>query len=769
MKTYLIHFLTVCVCLYVATVGATEKNDAKTEKNVKPFILAEAGKTAWKIVLPEMPSVVEKTAARELGEHLKLVTGADFPTISETELNVDKNSEGNTKRKKLIFVGKTRAGSELVGEKKFQFDEIFIRAHQGNLYLNGHERRGTLYAVYSFLQDTVGVRWWTRTETYIPKKPTLEIPGNLEVSYAPQIISREMYHRWAQPTVFSARMKGNGFLTEEYGGRVDIMYFVHSFNKVLPPEELFEKHPEWYSLIDGKRTGDHSQLCLTNDEMRAEYTRRVLENLRKHPDTKFVDISQNDWHGWCECEKCRAFDEREGSKAGVLLTFINQVAEDIEKEFPDVLVETLAYHQSRKPPKTIRPRDNVLIRLCSIECSFLQPLDGEQNTEFASDIEGWSKIAKHLFIWDYVTNYDDYLGPFPNYYALAPNVRYFVKHGAVGLFEEGEGDDLADMRNWVLLRLMWEPELDENALITEFCDGYYGPEITPFIWKYMKTLVQRAREVDVYLGCFSCKTPKWLDLETLNQATRIMNAAVEKSVSVYGADSVQVQRLRRAKMAVDLVWLDRYFSLRNDAKMQNLPFEGPKNLAVAMADFAEMCEKSKTKSFVIHQEGQFQERIDMMKNYAVTVQNPPEYCTELDTSRWFVFDDALYNNHKNVAERVEDHASIDGKATKMDTRVDWHTSCRPSVQGKYRIFVSMRADATIDKGVAASVGVYDPETKKGALSLTLNVEKLKGTNYRWLDCGVVEFTPTSYIWFAHRHDENVQAVYVDRLILVDEN
>ena len=139
-----------------------------------------------------------------------------------------------------------------------------------------------------------------------------------------------------------------------------------------------------------------------------------------------------------------------------------------------MLVESLAYQYTRKPPKTIKPRDNVLIRLCTIKCSYIQPLDGEQNRKFAADIEGWSKIARHLFIWDYTTNYNDYLGPHPNLRVLVPNVRYFIKHGAIGLFEEGEGDDFCELKNWLLLRVMWEPNLDGEKLIGEFLSGYYG-------------------------------------------------------------------------------------------------------------------------------------------------------------------------------------------------------------------------------------------------------------------------------------------------------
>ena len=379
--------------------------------------LANGGATAWKIVLPDEPTMVEKTAARELSEHLKLVTGANFPTLAERDVP----AEG----KSLIFVGHTARAPK----KDYKFDEILIKMDRGSLILAGHQKRGCLYAVYSFLQDVVGVRWWTAEATLLPKKPTLVVADDLNVSYAPQMISREMYHRDAQPTVFSARMKGNGSLTPQYGGAVRIINFVHSFYKYLPPEKYFAAHPDWYSEHDGKREHEHAQLCLTNEAMTRELIKNVLETLRNNRDAKMIDVSQNDWFGFCTCPKCKAIDDAEGSHAGTLVLMLNRVAEAVEKEFPDVLVESLAYQYTRKPPKTIKPRDNVLIRLCTIECSYIQPLDGPQNRKFAADMEGWSKLAKHLFVWDYTTNYNDYLGPHPNLRVLAPNVRYFVKHG----------------------------------------------------------------------------------------------------------------------------------------------------------------------------------------------------------------------------------------------------------------------------------------------------------------------------------------------------
>jgi len=722
--------------------------------------LAKDGATGWRIVLPNEPTIVEKTAARELSEHLKLVTGADFKTIAENDVPADGQS--------LIFVGNTAKAPK----KDYRFDEILIKMDAGNLILAGHQKRGCLYAVYSFLQDVVGVRWWAPEDTFIPKKRTLVVVDDLLVSYAPQMISREMYHRKAQPTVFSARMKGNGFLTPEYGGAVRIINFVHSFYKYLPPEKYFDDHPDWYSEIDGKRKNERAQLCLTNEEMTQELINNVLETLRKNPDAKIIDVSQNDWHGFCTCEQCKAVDDAEESHAGTLLLMLNKVAEAVEKEFPDVLVESLAYQYTRKPPKTIKPRDNVLIRLCTIECSYIQPLDGEQNQKFAADIEGWSKLAKHLFIWDYTTNYNDYLGPHPNLRVLVPNVRYFIKHGAVGLFEEGEGDDFCELKNWLLMRVMWEPHLDGEKLIDEFLRGYYGEAVAPLIKQYWDILIARAEETKIYLGCFGMNSARWLDLATLNQVTEIMNNAVETATKVYGPDSDELRRLRKSKMGVDHVWLSRYYPLRCEAREKVLPFLGPKDPLKAAEDFARLCKRFGTKAAVISQEKNFGLYLEGLKAGFIAQKNPPEICKDVPEDAWVVFDALSFNNYRNAATIVEDAEGWNGKSVRMGTKVDWNTSYTPPVRGKYRLLASLRCEGTIKEGKLGSWGVYDRQGRKSLKSMILYAKDFATEDgsfdrkFRWIDLGVIDFAPGAYFWFAHGHNPKLDAIFVDRVVLI---
>ncbi|MCL2745266.1 MAG: DUF4838 domain-containing protein, partial [Planctomycetaceae bacterium] len=436
--------------------------------------MSKDGKTEYLIVLPEEPSAVEQTAAKELKEHLDAITGAAFSIVKESAAD---NS------KPLLLLGNTKKAKEAMPEidtAKLPYDCVIRKSFGRNLFLTGHPQRGTLYAVYTLLEDVIGVRWWTSTESYIPKKATLEIPEQ-NFQYAPKLIYREAYYKDAigKQGVFASRLKTNGALlgiSPEYGNQHRFQYFVHSFFPILPPGKYFKDHPEWYSEINGKRQHERGQLCLTNEEMTKEFIKNSLESLRKNPAANFISVSQNDWHGFCTCGKCKALDDEEGSHAGTLIRFVNKVAEEVEKEFPNVFVETLAYQYTRKPPKSVVPRKNVIIRLCTIECSFVQPLsEGEQNKSLRDDMQGWSKIAPQLFVWDYTVNFQAYMLPHPNHRVLAPNVRFFVDNKTIGLFEQGDTwcatGDFVRLKTWLLSHLMWNPDADENKLTDEFING----------------------------------------------------------------------------------------------------------------------------------------------------------------------------------------------------------------------------------------------------------------------------------------------------------
>lgn len=446
--------------------------------------LAADGRSDYVVVRPADSSPSQLYAAEELVEFTRQMTSVELPVVTdEAPLPA-----------KAILLGVTRYTAELLGAAPdltaLGDDGFRLVARPPHLLIVGSGVRGTLYGVYELLERHGGCRWFAPWQSTIPHRPTWTIPA-VDDTQVPAFAMREPFWWPMFPGDYAARCRANGNRMEleaRHGGKIRFGggLFVHTFYPLMPPAEFFATHPEYYSEINGKRTADYAQLCLSNPDVVRIVTERVLERIRRDPEAKLFSVSQNDWGGWCQCERCRAIDEREGSPAGSIITFVNQVAEAVEKEFPNVWIETLAYQYSRTPPRTVRPRANVVPRLCTIECDFSRPLDQSdypQNVRFVDDIKGWSAITDKLYIWDYTTNFGHYLAPHPNFGALQGNVQFFRDNHVVGLFEQGayQGPhaEFAELRGWLLAKLLWNPDQPVEPLIDEFMTGYYGPAAGP--------------------------------------------------------------------------------------------------------------------------------------------------------------------------------------------------------------------------------------------------------------------------------------------------
>ena len=754
-------FLPTCaILLLVNAVSNTALGDGLT--------LVSQGETDFVITLPTQPDEPVRTAGRELQDHLRRVTGATLPIVSEDDVPLHAAQ---------IIVGPAKRLKQLVPQLdlgSLGHDGIVMKTVGNQLILAGRPPRGTLYAVYTFLEDVVGCRWWTAEESDLPQRATLEIPP-LDVRYAPPLRYREAFYRDTFGAAIAARLKLNGHhhqVTAEYGGHYRFVGFVHTFFPLLPPSKYFDDHPQWYSEINGKRTAERSQLCLSNNEMRAELIENVLGRLRADPEAGFISISQNDWHGQCQCEACRAVEAEEGSPSGPMIRFVNSVAEEIEEEFPEVLVETLAYQYTRTPPKHVKPRHNVVVRLCSIECSFVQPLaEGEQNEAFRRDIEGWSKIAPQLFIWNYVTNFSSYLVPHPNLRVLAPNVRYFVANRTIGLFEQGDSQstigDFIRLRAWLLAHLMWDPARDEKALVTEFLQGYYGPA-APHLQKYLDVIHDAGERSGVYLRCFMSDTSGYLTLDDLNRATQHFAKAAE---AVTG-DPVLARRVRRERMPLDHVWLRRYHALGRSAKTQKKEFFGPEDPVAASEEFIRLAHEFKVGNY--RERHPFSEYEDSLRNRFRPVGPPPEACRNLPEDDWIDFQDNQFRLAQpgKWTETADDPKAADGKATRMPgEHHEWATSCPLSDDLAYgnpwRCFVVARAEATATDGPAMTMGIYDARNRKSVAHQSVPVEAISSGEYQVFDLGVHDVHGGMYVWVAPpKRPGEVQAVYVDRIYLV---
>ncbi len=505
---------------------------------MKKLLLAERGQARLPISITREACPGQERAAGELARYLRRITGADFAIARGTQ------PEG---------------AIALAIEPSLEEEAFCLEITDRGISIAGGSLRGLFYGVYGFLEDVLGVGLYTHDVTKIPWIPHLELEAATlwekpALEYRQLDGTLEYLPDWrAHNRLNAARTEAAGVPVaplDRYGGGKSYALFVHTFDTLVPAAQYFDEHPEYFSMIDGKRQREETQLCLTNPEVLALVIKRVRQTLRAHPEAAIISVSQNDSLGdnGCTCPACAKVDEEEGSHAGTLIRFVNAVAEAIEDEFPHVLVDTLAYRYTRTPPKITRPRRNVCVRLCSIECCFGHPLEECNRVvgpfarwhtpgapTFQDDLIGWGKICDRVYIWDYVTNFAQYWLPFPNFHVIGPNIRFFVKNGVKGVYEEGNyhspSPDLNELRQWLLAKLMWNPDFDVKRGIYDFTEAVYGPAAEE-IRAYIDLLEKRVTEGEIHFGIYERADVAYLDEETLSRAQELMSAARAKELTL---------------------------------------------------------------------------------------------------------------------------------------------------------------------------------------------------------------------------------------------
>ncbi|NLC55365.1 MAG: DUF4838 domain-containing protein [Armatimonadetes bacterium] len=496
------------------------------------------------IVVPEQPTPSETYAARELQSHLELITGGVVPIRSEKAAG----------RAIPFYIGHCRQvkpDALRVETESLGLEGLHLKSAGPAVMLAGNQR-GVLYAVYTLLEDVLGCRWFTPDCATWPKEGTIDVPA-LDKRFVPALEYRAGDYPIAQDGAFAARLRLNGSLhhqTKEQGGNVGVQSLAHTFASLVPPQKYFNEHPEYFSLVKGKRQSGYAQLCLTNPDVLRITIEGVRRWIKEMPDKTVFSVSQNDTHNYCECPECTRIAEEEGSQAGPLLRFVNAVADDIARDYPHIAIETLAYQYTRKPPKITKPRPNVIICLCSIECCFIHSLgEDNYNRTFADDIRGWKAICDRLWIWDYIINYAHSICPFPNLYVLKPNIQFFLANGVKGVYEEScyytKGSELQELRNYVFAKLLWDPDYDTDKAIDEFCAAYYGPA-APQVRQYLN-LIHRETQRDPNLHVTIYTHPRhYLTAAMLAEARAIFDQA-EAAVK---DDPVRLHRVQVARLPI---------------------------------------------------------------------------------------------------------------------------------------------------------------------------------------------------------------------------
>ncbi len=769
--------------------GVVPFTDARPQPVVSASLqLAQNGTTRYAILVSDEAAPVEATAAEELRSYLQQITGATFAVVKEG-LAVDGQP--------VLAVGRTRKFAETFPEidpDALKPDSIVLQSKGEDLFLVGEGTRGTIYAVCTFLEDICGVRWWTPFEETVPKNPDLAV-SPLATVYQPPFFYRDTHSQIFTGTLvskyqkvtqglderrrFAARCKNNGNndIPAAWGGNLTTIISqkcYRTFEQFIGLHEFHKTHPEWFQGHASHLT----QLCLSNEAMRAEFLKRAKVWVDAAPDQKVFVIMHNDNTSYCRCAGCSAIDAAEGAPSGSQVRFMNFLAEELEKHRPGIELVMDAYNYSTKPPALTKPRANLIILLCTPIRSQLVAED----SEFMAKWEAWKPIAKKILIWDYTVNFASFVSPYPNLRFLGPNIKTFAEQGAVGIFEQGNlfnsVSDCDELKSWVIAHLLWDPSRDADALIAEFVSGYYGAAAKP-VMAYLDLIVRAGADAKKQ----GETAISWLNLQAINEATRLLDEARALAAD----DPVLEERVARIRFTLDHEWLMEWRAYRQQADEQGLPFLGPdtarKSLDLIRAAAARFRSTHNNEHYGY---GTMHRHLDTMQaalNAAEAGKPLPPPYDQIPAADVIQIQDGLFNFYSG-AKAVADPLASDGKAVMtLCTHKDWNIQVfrtffrtlhrMTGIKGKWKCVIFVRVDAKQAKGPAMQMGFYSWGNPAARVQKTVTIDSLVPNAYTPVEVGTLDLGTDALlntdVWVGPlENPEVMNAIYVDRVVFIRE-
>ena len=472
-------------------------------------------------------------AAVELADYLERVTGA--------RLSIASDLAPPPADRARIFVGPCRGAPLPEGPESLRPEEILLRVEGSSLVIAGGDRtpeglrtRGTLFAVYAFLEDIVGVRWLhpgpvgevvprratlavgpldRREQPRVEKRKVRNVALSREETYAPRLAAWQVpIEAWR--AAHGPDATGPWFRRQRLGARIEVEGG-HAYAGYW--ERLGQSHPEFFALQpDGTRTQrpPRERLCKSNPALWDYIAAERIAEFRAHPERLTASISPNDGgqNVFCMCDACRALDPPEAPKlladrslidpatrqpfpeypslSDRVFTFYNEIARRVRAELPERRLVCYAYSVYRTPPVRIEALEpNLIVGYVGLD---------------PQAIEAWARIAPALYVRPNDLGPAVDLGLPRNHAAhLARMVRFAVERRAIGFdFDNCHGNWAGHgLDYYVLVRALWNPDLDPHAVIDDYCRAAYGPA-APAMRRYHDRLerISDAVRADEQLG-----------------------------------------------------------------------------------------------------------------------------------------------------------------------------------------------------------------------------------------------------------------------------
>lgn len=588
---------------------------------------------------------------------------------------------------------------------------------KNNITVSGNVKNG----IIALLTEDFGLRYYDFREGALSPRGIISEAEIVPRSGKPAFTQRSCYSFFGTKPEFEYANRGKL-------GKFGIGY-VHTIFKLLPPEEFYSAHPEYFALVNGKRISkwQDGQICTSDPEVLKIVTDRVLKLLAENPDVDYLPVSQNDADGYCSCPDCLKIIAEEGAPSGAMLRFVNAVAEKVREKYPHVLLITEAYRYSLKPPKLTRPAENVVVRICLNNRISATPFHFVDETADRRIVESWSRLTKRLFIWDYITNFRNYLLPRADMPVLEHNLRYYRDLGIKGVsLQSNYSNELgtfASLRTWVITALCWNPDLNIRELAMDYIYGHYQ-QAAPAMEKYYDLLDSEWKN-------FHKKSRPGNTFVFSGKFYERASALLDEAIAAVRNNQALSTELAKERLTVD------YYHLNC----------GLKNVSET-ADYLALLDKVKSDFIrlkVDHiMEGAYGMAVKQLDAFA---DNPEllKYTAKLAPGT------VLLPASRNIyfsKSKIKDSKAMLGYAALQKNTGAWDMQFRfedfpQLVPGMYRVSIAVRAPEKSASATGFVLGVYNNKSNSYALSKVIPASAVSKNEYRFIDCGKFEFTGDS--------------------------
>lgn len=468
IKSAMLIFLFQCILI---TVSATESG----------IELVKPGKSTANIIIPANASGELKASARLLSEYIEKGAAVKLPVITEP---------GTKLVGPQIYLGKTALfDSSKIATADLNDQGFLIADYAGNIIIFGKTDDAIEFGVYDFLERYLGVRWLFPGEIgeYVPAHQNIIIPAGV-VKDNPAFLSRAI-------SPFSKTGDQKNYTWARRSRMISTIDFHHYLNQIFPPAKYGKSNPEFYREVNGKRRvpGDKAttdwQPCFSQPgtvNIAAEHINQVF---KKKPALISRSIGCNDNGGFCECAACMGGSIKLNSvgipsRSDAYYKWCNQVIDKVHQSYPDKYLGMLAYADVIEPP-TFKLDNDLIPYICFDRMIWIDPATREAGQSLN---RRWSEKAANIGWYDYIYGSTNYVIPRLYFNCMAEYLRFGYGQNVKYYYAEAypSADWNEGPKLYLTFKLLWNPNLDVDAALKEWCECAVGKAAAVDLYKYYR-------------------------------------------------------------------------------------------------------------------------------------------------------------------------------------------------------------------------------------------------------------------------------------------